>query len=103
MAELRETCINWVYGENYYYISTSILKDINHVKKQKEKYPDLVEIRHINSDGSLVAKLSKKLRPPVSRSPKKGREYTEEEKQANGERLRQYHKKKKKENLDGQS
>lgn len=95
MAELRETCINWVAGEDFYYISSDITKDINEIKKAKEQHPTLVNIKHVNEDGSIVAQISNELQPPVLRKRRSGRKFTEEEKQANGDRLREYHKKKK--------
>ncbi len=103
MAELRETCINWVYGEDFYYISSGIVKDINEIKRAKEQHPALVNIKHTNEDGSIVAQISKELQPPVLRKKRSGRKFTEEEKQANGDRLREYHKKKKERALDEQS
>ena len=95
MAELRETCINWVYGDDFYYISSGILKDINEIKKAKEQHPTLVNIKHVNEDGSIVAQISNELKPPVFRKRRSGRKFTEEEKKANGDRFREMHKKKK--------
>lgn len=103
MAELKETCINWVQGEDFYSVSSGIVKDVNTIKKMKEKFPDSVEIEHLYEDGYIIAKCSVKLLPALFRKRRKGRVFTEEEKKANGDRLREYHKKKKERALDEQS
>ena len=100
MAELKETCIDWVQGEDFFYISTGITKDINTIMETKKKHPTLVNIKHTNEDGSIVAQIAIELRPPVLRKSSGGRKFTEEEKKANGDRLREYHKKKKEGKLD---
>lgn len=97
MAELKETCINWVQGEDVYSVSSGIVKDVNEIKKAKEQYPDLVKIKHAYPDGYIIAEFSTFLQPPVFRKRRKGRVFTEEEKKANGDRLREYHRKKREE------
>lgn len=54
---MRENCIEWISGDDEISVTFSQLKYINKVKKLAEKYPDLVEIKAENSDGSIFAKL----------------------------------------------
>lgn len=55
MSEIRETAIDHVAGEDYASFYSSEKKWINLIWKLKEQYPDEVEIRHVNEDGSLLA------------------------------------------------
>lgn len=54
MGDIRETAIDHVAGEDYASFYSSETKWINYIHKLKEQYPDEVEIRHINEDGSLI-------------------------------------------------
>ena len=61
---------------------------MNKVLKYAEEYPEEVKILARNQDGSVFAHV------PISwfkfSPPRKGREYTEEERAAAGERLREF-------------
>jgi len=57
MKEPKETCYAHWSENTYGTISSSERKWINKIHKLKEKYPDEVEIRHINYDGSIVARI----------------------------------------------
>lgn len=81
MQDIKETAISIVQGEDICEGTFCILRHINAVKKMAEEYPNDVKIDHINSDGSINATFPAswfKLPKP----PRKGREFTEEEKQA---------------------
>ena len=52
-GDIRETAIDHVAGEKIATFFSSETKWINQIWKLKEQYPD--EIRHVNSDGSLIA------------------------------------------------
>ena len=57
MAELKETCLDHVAGENYATVYTGEIKWIRILYKLKEDYPQDVNIQHINEDGSIIAKI----------------------------------------------
>ena len=54
MAELRETTLDHVSGENHVTVYSGEIKWINQLLRLKEEYPDEVDIRHLNDDGSLI-------------------------------------------------
>lgn len=54
-GDIRETAIDHVAGEKIATFFSSETKWINQIWKLKEQYPDEVEIRHVNPDGSLIA------------------------------------------------
>lgn len=54
---LLETCTDHVKGENYFTITAAETWSIAMVKRLKAKYPEEVDIRHTNPDGSIVAHL----------------------------------------------
>ena len=54
MSEIRETAFDHVAGEDFATFFTAERKWINHILSLKEQYPDEVDIRHINDDGSLL-------------------------------------------------
>ena len=57
MAELRETTLDHVSGEDFMTFFSSEQKWLNVIKRLREQYPDDVEIRHVNDDGSLIARI----------------------------------------------
>lgn len=67
MAEIRETAWNHLGGEHTGTFFTAESKWINAIMEWSEQYPDEVDIRHINDDGSMVVHLPItwfKVRPP---------------------------------------
>lgn len=76
MAEFKETAFEYINEDKHGTFSTSEQKWINKITKYAEQYPDEVKIVHINEDGSLVAHAPKSW---FKFSPKKKREYTEEQ------------------------
>lgn len=83
---VNEFVIEWIRGDDKAYITTPTncaLK--SRLLRLAEEYPSEVEIIEINRDGSIYCSVPTKY---ISvRHPKKGREMTEEEKQAAAERL----------------
>ena len=79
-----DTCIDntfeWYTGEKLATITFSQKKWVNKTRKYAEEYPDDVQIEYENEDGSIVA------HAPISwfkfSPPRKGREFTDEEKAA---------------------
>ena len=79
MQDIKETAISIIQGEDICEGTFCILRHINAVKKLAEEYPNDVKIDHINSDGSINATFPASwFRMP--KPPRKGREFTEEEK-----------------------
>lgn len=56
MSEIRETAIDHMAGDDYATICSSEKKWINYIQKLKAKNPSDVEIKCVNSDGSIMAK-----------------------------------------------
>mgnify|MGYP001224100150 CR=1 FL=1 len=54
---LLETCTDHVKGEDFFTVTAAETWSIAMVKRLKAKYPEEVEIRSINQDGSMVARL----------------------------------------------
>ena len=88
--DIHEVCGDIIQGEDYCTFTVSILKYINKTNELKKKYPSLVDIRHINEDGSMVVRFPAEWFRFPSPPKSKGRVFTEEEKKANAERLRNY-------------
>ena len=84
-----ETCIDnsfeWYTGEKTASITFSQRKYVNKLKRYAKEYPE-IKILEENEDGSVFAHV------PLSwfkfSPPKKGREFTDEEREAAGERLK---------------
>lgn len=54
---LLETCTDHVKGEDFFTVTAAETWSIAMVKRLKAKYPEEVEIRITNPDGSMVARL----------------------------------------------
>lgn len=82
---VQESCIEWIRGSQTATVTFPKSRFSTRVTMLAEKYPDEVQICHVNKDGSIVAhipvKYIKIYRPSV-------RELTEEEKEALGEQGR---------------
>lgn len=83
MDIIRETVFDHVAGENFVTVSTSESTWISRLQKLKANYPDDISIRHINTDGSLIAQIPKDW---LKVKPKK--KYSEEYIAAARERMR---------------
>lgn len=55
IGDLKENVIEWLSGDKEVTVTFSQKKFVNKIKKMAEKHPELVEIRHENADGSIVA------------------------------------------------
>lgn len=91
-----ETCFNYCYprgdNDNIGWFSSDEPRWINRIYKLKEQYPDQVIIKAEpeNNDGCIYCKLPQnwlRIQPPAKR------EYTDEERRAIGEMLRNAQKK----------
>ena len=92
MDSLIDNTYEWFTGDNVAIVTFSQKKWINKMRKYAEEYPEEVQIVVENEDGSIVGRV------PVTwfkmSPPRKGREFTEEEKAATAERLALARKKK---------
>lgn len=84
MGNLNETCYDHVKGENFFTMTAAETWSIAMVKRLKEKHPDAVDIRHINPDGSMIARMPFDWMRVV---PKKQVALSEEQRQARNEHL----------------
>ena len=76
MTDIRETGINHIAGEEHVTFFSSERKWINHIKRLKDKFPDEIDIKRENPDGSLVVHI------PASWfqiKPRKKIQFTEEQ------------------------
>ena len=82
----QENVISFLKGKNIATVCFSQGRYISKIRKLAEKFPEEVQITAENKDGSIVAHI------PVSyiRISKITREMSEEQKEANRERLRSY-------------
>ena len=88
MADFKETCIEYIDVDKYATFCSSERKWINKIYKLKEKYPDEVhiEVSEEENDGMIVAHVPKTW---MKVSPPKKVNYTEEQKAALAERMRE--------------
>ena len=84
----QENAIEWIKNSDTATVTFSQGRYITRIKKLAEKYPDEVQICSENKDGSIVAHIPTKF---IKISANKSN-MTEEQKIANAERLRNYHK-----------
>lgn len=81
-----ETGIERIVGDDYCCVFTGERKFINKLNQFAKGYPTLVEIRHINEDGSIVARVPfdwfRFVKPPTKR------EMSEEQRKAAAERMK---------------
>lgn len=84
IGDLNETSYDHIKGEKFFTMTAAETWSIAMVKRLKAKYPDSVEIRHTNPDGSMVVRMPFEWMRVV---PKKQVNLTDEQRQAIGERL----------------
>ncbi len=60
MDDTRETTIEYVQGEKYAFYFTSVPSLIRRMNKLNEKYPESVEVKRVNKDGSILYKIPAK-------------------------------------------
>ena len=86
-ADVRETAVNYCAGDKTITLFTAENKYINKINKLKEKYPDDVNIKVQNEDGSIVVNL------PIKwfKFPSPPKKVSEETAQKAAERFRNYH------------
>ena len=92
IGDLKENALEWYKGDERATCSLTTVRYISKIKKLAEKYPDECEIVAENPDGSLLCHIPVRwirIQPNIS-----GREWTEEEKMANAERLAEYRRQK---------
>ena len=81
-----ETAINRVKGDHYCCVFTGERKLINKIKEYETLFPNQVQIKFINEDGSIVAYVPfswfRFVKPPTKRN------YTEEQRKAMSERMK---------------
>ena len=81
-----ENVMEWITGQKIGSVTFTQKRMVSKIKKYAEEYPDEIEIIAENDDGSIFAKV------PVSwfkfSPPRKGREFSDEEKAEAAERLR---------------
>ena len=91
----QENAIEWINGDKEVWVTFSQKKFITRIKKHAKEYPIHI---YDNKDGSVYAKI------PLSwikiSPPRKGREFSEDEKAEAAERLRIAREKRQKEKLD---
>lgn len=57
MEDIKETAWDHVAGEKFATLSTSEKKYIRLVEDLREKYPNNVDVRCVNDDGSMVVRI----------------------------------------------
>lgn len=81
-----DNAIEWVVGDKVACVSFYQKKFVNKIKRLEKNFPNDVDIVAENSDGSICAHI------PISwvkiSPPRKGREFTDEEKALAAERLK---------------
>ena len=83
----QENAIEWIKNSDVATVTFSQGRYITKIRKLAEKYPDKVQIRAENKDGSIVAHIPVKA---IKINIIEGRELSEEQKIRNAERLRNY-------------
>lgn len=86
MADLRETCMDHIANESLATFCSSEQKWINRFRRDAEKYPGQVIVKHINEDGSMVVQYPYAwCKMP---SPPRKRTMTDEQRAAASERMK---------------
>ena len=92
-----DNSMEWLTGDRIGAVTFSQRRMVSKIEKYAEEYPDEIKIIKKNDDGSIYAHV------PVSwfkfSPPRKGREFSEEEKAVAAERLRIAREKKNAENI----
>ena len=92
-----DNSMEWLTGDKIGAVTFSQRKMVSKIERYAEEYPDEIKIIKKNDDGSIYAHV------PVSwfkfSPPRKGREFSEEEKAAAAERLKIAREKKNVENI----
>ena len=90
MADYRENVIEFYADDKRATVTFTQGRYVSKIRKLAEQYPDECQIVAENSDNSIVAHIPTRW---IKISPlRKGREFTEEEKKVNAERLALYRK-----------
>lgn len=83
---MKETCVERIQGSDYCSVYTAEIKFINKLKELAEAYPEEVEVKAVNDDGSMLVHVPyswfKFVRPTTKRN------YTDEQREAMAERMR---------------
>lgn len=96
--EVRETVFEHISGEKSFTFSSSEKKWINEINRLKKKYPDDVDIAHINGDGSIYGHLPGDW---IRVKPKKKVNMTDEQREASKARLEMGRKKRLQSGMEG--
>ena len=81
----NENCIEWISGSHTATLTFTNRKHINRIKKLYESHKDDFKYFYENSDGSICCKIPLKW---IKVNPGGNREYTEEQRAAMAERMR---------------
>ena len=76
LADIKETAVNYIIGEEAATFYTAEKSYINSINKWLKEYPNDIEIKYKNKDGSLICHIPKswiKIKPPrkISEQQKK--------------------------------
>lgn len=86
MAELKETCVERIQGDDHCCVYTAEIKYIHQLNELANLYPNEVNIRYVNEDGSILANVPydwfKFVKPPTKRN------YTQEQREAMAQRMK---------------
>ena len=85
MEEVKETVYEHISGTETFTVTAAERWSVSMLNRLKEKYPEQVEIVHVNHDGSLLARVPFNWMRIV---PKRKVEWTEEQRSAFVERMK---------------
>ena len=71
MKDINETAYSHYAGDDYATLSSSEKRIINKINSLKKKFPDEVDIRYVNPDGSILCDIPwdwLKIKPKVKRT-----------------------------------
>jgi hypothetical protein len=89
--EVTENLVQWITGERYAFVTFSQKKYIDRIKELQKKYPDKIDIKGVNDDGSIYARIPVKA-VKINLST---RVLTDQQKKDAAERLKKARRKKK--------